>query len=136
MEEGMEYQTYTQQEPSLSDLLSRLSDQASTLIRQEIRLAETEMTRKATKAGRNLVYIAAGAMVGMTAFYAIVAALILALAQVMDAWLATLLVAIVLVIVAALLIQYGLGKLKQIDPAPRRTIQTMRENKEWLSEQV
>jgi len=132
----MEYQTYTQQEPSLSDLLSRLSDQASTLIRQEIRLAETEMTRKATKAGRNLAYIAAGAMVGMTAFYAIVAALILALAQVMDAWLATLLVAIVLVIVAALLIQYGLGKLKQIDPAPRRTIQTMRENKEWLSEQV
>lgn len=132
----MEYQTYTQQEPSLSDLLSRLSDQASTLIRQEIRLAETEMTRKAAKAGRNLVYIAAGAMVGMTAFYAIVAALILALAQVMDAWLATLLVAIVLVIVAALLIQYGLGKLKQIDPAPRRTIQTMRENKEWLSEQV
>jgi len=132
----MEYQTYTQQEPSLSDLLSRLSDQASTLIRQEIRLAETEMTRKATKAGRNLVYIAAGALVGMAAFYAIVAALILALAQVMAAWLATLLVAIALGIVAALLIQYGLNKLKQIDPAPRRTIQTMRENKEWLSEQV
>jgi len=132
----MEYQTYTQQEPSLSDLLSRLSDQASTLIRQEIRLAETEMTRKATKAGRNLVYIAAGALVGMAAFYAIVAALILALAQVMAAWLATLLVAIALGIVAALLIQYGLNRLKQIDPAPRRTIQTMRENKEWLSEQV
>jgi len=132
----MEYQTYTRQEPSLSDLLSRLSDQASTLIRQEIRLAETEMTRKATKAGRNLVYIAAGALVGMAAFYAIVAALILALAQVMAAWLATLLVAIALGIVAALLIQYGLNRLKQIDPAPRRTIQTMRENKEWLSEQV
>ena len=75
-------------------------------------------------------------MLGMTAFYAIVAALILALSQVMDAWLAALLVSIVLAIGAALLIQYGLSKLKEIDPAPRRTIQTMRENKEWLSEQV
>ena len=132
----MEYQTYTQDEPSLSDLLSQLSDQATTLIRQEIRLAETEMTRKATKAGKNAAFIAGGAMLGMTAFYAIVAALILALSQVMDAWLAALLVSIVLAIGAALLIQYGLSKLKEIDPAPRRTIQTMRENKEWLSEQV
>lgn len=132
----MDYQTYTREEPSLSELLSRLSDQASTLIRQEIRLAETEMTRKATKAGKNAAYVAAGAMLAMTAFYAIVAALILALAQVMAAWLAALLVGVVLAIGGVLFIQFGFSKLKEIDPAPRRTIQTMRENKEWLSEQV
>ena len=54
----MEYQTYTREEPSLADLLSRLSEQASTLVRQEIQLAQTEMTRKATKAGRNAAFIA------------------------------------------------------------------------------
>ena len=132
----MEYQTYTQQETSLGDLFSRLSEQASTLIRQEIQLAQTEMTRKATKAGRNAAFIALGALIALGAFFSVIAALILVLAQVMEAWLAALIVAVVLAIAAALLIQYGISKLKQIDPAPRRTIETMKENKEWLTQQI
>lgn len=132
----MEYQTYTQEETSLGDLFSRLSEQASALIRQEIQLAQTEMTRKATKAGRDAAVIALGGLIALGAFFSVIAALILVLAQVMEAWLAALIVAIVLAIVAALLIQYGISKLKQIDPAPRRTIETMRENKEWLTQQI
>jgi VIT1/CCC1 family predicted Fe2+/Mn2+ transporter len=132
----MDYQTYTRQEPSLADLLSRLSEQASTLVRQEIQLAQTEMTRKATKAGRNAAFVALGGVIAFAAFLTIVAALVLALAQVMEAWLAALIVAVVLAIAAALLVQYGISKLKQIDPAPRRTIETMRENKEWLTQQI
>lgn len=132
----MEYQTYTQEETSLGDLFSRLSEQASALIRQEIQLAQTEMTRKATKAGRDAAVIALGGLVALGAFFSVIAALILVLAQVMEAWLAALIVAVVLAIVAALLIQYGISKLKQIDPAPRRTIETMRENKEWLTQQI
>lgn len=132
----MEYQTNTQQEASLGDLFSRLSEQASVLIRQEIQLAQTEMTRKATKAGRNAAFIALGGLIALGAFYSVIAALILVLAQVMEAWLAALIVAIVLAVAAALIIQYGISKLKQIDPAPRRTIETMRENKEWLTQQI
>lgn len=134
----MEYETYTQTQsgPSLADLLSRLSDQASTLVRQEIQLAQTEMTRKATRAGKNAAIIAVGAVVGLGAFYSLVAALILALAQVMAGWLAALLVGVVLAITAVLLARYGLNKLKEMDPAPRRTIETMRENKEWLAQQI
>ncbi len=132
----MEYQTNTQPEASLGDLFSRLSEQASALIRQEIQLAQTEMTRKATKAGRNAAFIALGGLIALGAFFSVIAALILVLAQVMEAWLAALIVAVVLAIAAALIIQYGLSKLKQIDPAPRRTIETMRENKEWLTQQI
>ena len=132
----MEYQTNTQPEASLGDLFSRLSEQASALIRQEIQLAQTEMTRKATKAGRNAALIALGGLIALGAFFSVIAALILVLAQVMEAWLAALIVAVVLAIAAALIIQYGLSKLKQIDPAPRRTIETMRENKEWLTQQI
>jgi VIT1/CCC1 family predicted Fe2+/Mn2+ transporter len=94
------------------------------------------MTRKATKAGRNAAFIALGAVIALGAFFSVIAALILVLAQVMEAWLAALIVAVVLAIAAALLIQYGISKLKQIDPAPRRTIETMRENKEWLTQQI
>lgn len=134
----MEYETYTntQAGPSLAELLSRLSDQAGTLVRQEIQLAQAELTRKANKAGRNMVFIAVAALIGMGAFYALVAALILVLAQMMEAWLAALLVGVALAIVAALLARYGINKLKEIDPTPRRTVETMRENKEWLSQQI
>ncbi len=132
----MEYQTYTREEPSLADLLSRLSEQASTLVRQEIQLAQTEMTRKATKAGRNAAFIVLGAILALGAFFTLIATLVLVLSMVMAAWLAALIVAVVLAIGAALLIQYGLSKLKAMDAAPRRTIETMRENKEWLTQQI
>ncbi len=124
------------EQPSLGDLFSTLSSQASLLFRQEMQLAQAEMTRKATRAGRNAAFVVLGAVIAQAAFLTLVAALVLALATVMKAWLAALLVGVVLAIVAALLVNFGLNKLKEIDPAPRQTIQTMRENKEWLTQQI
>lgn len=132
----MNYQPYTQEQPKLGELFSTLSDQISQLFRQEVQLAQAEMTRKATRAGQNAAIIVIGGVVGLGAFLSLVAALILVLAQFMAAWLAALVVAVLLGVVAALLVRYGLNKLKEIDPAPRRTIETMRENKEWLTQQI
>jgi hypothetical protein len=126
----------TQEEPGLGELFATLSNQASQLFRQEVQLAQAEMTNKAMRAGKNVALVVLGAVTAQGAFLAIIAALILALAQVMDAWLAALLVGIGLAIVAAMLVQVGLKQLKEIDPAPRQTIQTMRENKEWLTQQI
>jgi len=126
----------TREEPGLGELFTTLSNQASQLFRQEVQLAQAEMTNKAMRAGKNVALIALGAVTAQGAFLAMIAALIFALAQVMDAWLAALLVGIGLAVVAALLVQGGLKKLKEIDPAPRQTIQTMRENKEWLTQQI
>ncbi|MEZ4540467.1 MAG: phage holin family protein [Chloroflexota bacterium] len=125
-----------QEQPSLGDLFSNLSAQASLLFRQEVQLAQAEMTKKATRAGQNAAYVVLGAVVAQAAFLTLVAALVLALSTVMDAWLAALLVGVVLAIGAALMVRFGLTKLKEIDPAPRQTIQTMRENKEWLTQQI
>jgi hypothetical protein len=140
-EEPMNYETNahystTQEEPGLGELFATLSNQASQLFRQEVQLAQAEMTNKAMRAGKNVALVVLGAVTAQGAFLAIIAALILALAQVMDAWLAALLVGIGLAIVAAMLVQVGLKQLKEIDPAPRQTIQTMRENKEWLTQQI
>lgn len=137
----MNYRTNTHYSPgleelSLGELLSNLSSQAGLLFRQEVQLAQAEMTRKATRAGRNAAYVALGGVVGSVAFMTLVAALVLALAQVMAAWLAAAVVGLALAIVAALLVRYGIEKLKQIDPAPRQTIETLRENKEWLTQQI
>lgn len=127
---------YAREEPPLSELLGRLSDQAQHLIRQEFRLAQAEMTQKATRAGRNVAIAGVGAMFAMAAFYAVVAALILVLANYMDTWLAALLVGVALAVVGGLLIKYGVDQLRDIDPAPRQTIDSVRESKEWLTEQI
>ncbi len=132
----MYYEPHTQDQRTIGELFSTLSNQVGMLFRQELQLTQAEMTRKATRAGRNAALIAIGAVLANAALLAVVAALILALAQVMDAWLAALLVGVVLAIVAGILVKMGIDKIREIDPAPRRTIETMRENKEWLSQQI
>lgn len=134
--ESNTYHTTTENQPSLGDLFSTLSDQVSLLFRQEVQLAQAEMTKKVSRAGQNASYIVLGAVIGQAAFLAIVAAIILALSLVMEAWLAALLVGIGLAIAAILLVQTGINKLKTMDPAPRQTIETMKENKEWLTRQI
>lgn len=132
----MNYQTQTPEQPTLGELFSTLSNQVSQLFRQEVQLAQAEMTRKASRVGQNAAIIIVGGVVGLGAFLSLVAALILLLAIFIDAWAAALIVAVLLAVVAVLLARYGLNKLKEIDPAPRRTIETMRENKEWLTQQI
>lgn len=132
----MRYEANTQMEPSLGELFATLSDQAGRLLRQEVELAQAEMTRKMTRARRGATLVGAGAVAGMGAFYALVAATILLLSRYMATWLAASLVGLVLALVAFAVVQNGINKLKAIDPAPRQTIETMRENKEWLTEQI
>lgn len=134
----MTYESNTQDQDQvrLGDLLATLSMQVNQLFRQEVQLAQAEMTRKATEAGQNVALIALGAVLGNAALLVIIAGLIISLAQIMDAWLAAVLVGIILAVVAGFLVQVGIRKLKEIDPAPRRTIETMKENREWLTEQI
>lgn len=123
-------------EPSIGELFSRLSTQTSQLVRQEVKLAQAELSRKATKATVDSTYIAIGAVFGLGAFYSLTAALILILAEFMPGWLAALLVGIVWAVIAGILVWYGWDKLKNIDPKPERTMETLRENKEWLTRQI
>lgn len=125
-----------QDQPGLGDLFSTLSSQASLLFRQELQLAQAEMTRKATRGGKNAAIVVLGAVLAHAALLTLIATLIAALSQVMETWLAALIVGVVLAIIAAVLIQHGINKLKAIDPAPRQTIETMKENKEWLTQQI
>lgn len=128
--------SHAQEEPGLGELFSTLSSQASVLFRQELQLAQAEMTKKATLAGKNAAIVVLGGVLAHAALLTLVAMLVIALSQVMETWLAALIVGVGLAIVAALLIQQGINMLKTIDPAPRQTIETMKENKEWLTQQI
>lgn len=128
--------TVLRQERSLGELFSELSQETSTLIRQEVQLAKAEVSRKATKAGKEVAFIAAGGFVAYAGFLALVAAAIFGVAEFLPLWLSALLIGAIVAGVGYLLLQKGISGLKEINPAPRRTIETLKEDKEWLKQQV
>ena len=58
----MRYET-RQQEPSLGDLFSTLTEETSLLVRQEVALAKTEVTEKAKALGKDVAFMVAGGVV-------------------------------------------------------------------------
>lgn len=126
----------TRDDRSLGELFSELTRETSTLFRQEFALAKTEMTAKASKVGRDVASIAVGGAIAYAGFLAIVAAAILLLAEVVDWWLSALIVGIVVLAIGGLLIQRGREALKQDDLAPRQTIDTLKEDAEWVKRQT
>ena len=79
---------------SVSDLVKQLSEQTSTRVREELALARAEMTQKGKAAGVGAGMFGGAALVGLMALGALTAGLILPLAEVMDGWLAALIVAV------------------------------------------
>jgi hypothetical protein len=121
---------------SLGELFSELARETSTLVRQEVELAKTEMTHKATRAGRHAGMIGAGGAVAYAGLLALIAALIIGLGNVIPLWLSALIVGLIVVGAGYLLIRQGLDGLKRLDPTPHETIDSLKEDKEWLKEQT
>ncbi|HEY2866882.1 MAG TPA: phage holin family protein [Pyrinomonadaceae bacterium] len=132
----MMQQPMTKDERGIGDLFSELANETGTLIRQEVSLAQAEMTKKATDAGKNAASIAIGGFVGYAAFLALLAAIIAVLSIAIPVWLAALIVAIVVGVVAFYMINSALAKLKKTDLAPRETVTTLKEDAQWLKKQV
>jgi uncharacterized membrane protein YqjE len=124
------------QDRSIGDLLSDLASDTGLLVRQEIALAKVELSQKAAVAGRNIGYLAVGGAVGYAAFLALLAAIIILLANVMSWWLAALIVAILVGIAAAVLISKALATLKKMEIAPRQTVETLKEDAQWAKQQM
>lgn len=122
-------QRHYQREPTLGELFSDLSTQASTLVRQEVQLAKTELSNKAINAGRETVYIAVGTLMGYAAFLCLLAALIVGLEALMPLWASALIVGVTVAAVGAALAWKGYAALKRMNPAPARTIATLQETK-------
>jgi hypothetical protein len=121
---------------SLGELFSELAQETSTLVRQEVNLAKTEMTQKASTAGRHIGILAAGGAVAYAGLLAILAGVIALLNAVMPLWVAALLVGIVVAVVGYLLVRRALDALKREDFAPRETIETLKEDQRWAKDQT
>ena len=116
----------------MAELVRQLSDQTTTLMRQEIELAKAEMTAKGKEVGIGAGAFGAAGVVGLYAVGAITACLILALSTAMDAWLAALIVGVVYAAVAGVLALVGKKKTQAgAPPVPERAISSTKEDVEW-----
>ena len=121
---------------SLGELFGELSRELSTLVRQEMSLAQTEVSQTASQLGKDIGFLAVGGTVAYAGFLALLAALSLALALVLPWWLAALVVGLVVAGVGYVLVQKGLTNLKRTDLAPRQTVETLKEDVQWAKEQT
>jgi uncharacterized membrane protein YqjE len=119
---------------SLSDLLSQMTDQVTSLFRQEVELAKVEVRQEASRAGRAGAKLAAGGVVGLVALLMFAMAAAWGLAEVVATGFAFLIVALVFAVVAGLLIAVGRGQLQTVNPRPEHTIETLKEDKQWLKD--
>jgi uncharacterized membrane protein YqjE len=119
--------TRDQKEPSSAELVKQAAEQVSTLVRQELQLAQAELMEKGKHVGVG-VGLFTGA--GLTTFYgvgALLVALGLGLAEAMPGWLAALIVGVVLLIVAGVEALLGRRQVREGTPlTPRRTVGSVR----------
>jgi hypothetical protein len=124
-------------ERTLGEMFAELSRETRTLIQQELQLAKTELTEKAFKMGKGAAFIVGGGLIAYAGLLAIVAALILILIALglppsAAAFLGGLLVAGI----GYLLIRPGLTAVKPQELTPRKTVETLKEDAQWLKAQA
>jgi uncharacterized membrane protein YqjE len=109
------------QDQSTAELLKRLSDQTTTLVRQEIRLAQAELQEKGKRAGMGAGMFGGAGLVALFAAGTLVAALVLLVATALEPWLAALIVGVALLAVAGILALTGKKQVERATPPTPET---------------
>jgi uncharacterized membrane protein YqjE len=125
------------QEPSTGELVRQAVEQMSRLVREELALAKAEVTQKGKRAGVGAGLLGGGGVVALYGVAALLAAVVLALAEVMPAWLAALIVAVVLFAAAGVLVLLGRKQVKQgTPPVPEETVRSVKADIDEVKERA
>lgn len=119
-------------ETSIGELIGNISDDLSQLFRQEVELAKVELKQEAAKAGKAAGMLGGAGFAGYLAIVLLSFAAVFGLANVMDAGWAALIIAVVWLVIGGALYLTGTKQLKTVDPTPRRTVDTLKEDAKWL----
>jgi uncharacterized membrane protein YqjE len=112
---------------STGELVQRLSEQVSRLVRQEVQLAKLELAEKGKRTGVGAGLIGGGGLFAAYGIATLVAAAVLGLATVWPAWLAALVVALLLLLIAGLLALVGQRQVKKgMPPVPTDAVASVK----------
>ena len=123
-------------ERPLGELVKDLAGQTSTLVRQEIQLAQAELTTKGKSAGRGVGMLVGAAIAGLLALISLTWGLIAALDTGLPLWLAALIVMLLWGVVGAVLAARGRKELQQATPPVPQTVETVKEDIQWAKTQT
>jgi uncharacterized membrane protein YqjE len=118
-------------EESIGDLLKRLSQDTSTLVKQEMALARAELTEQGKRAGMGAGMLGGAGVAGLLTLGALTATVIGVLDTAMAFWLAALIVTVVWAAIAGVLALQGRTKLKEATPPAPQTVETVKEDVRW-----
>jgi uncharacterized membrane protein YqjE len=124
-------------EPSAGELVKQLSQQVSTLLRDELKLAQLEMSRKGKQAGAGVSLFGAAGLIAFFGLASLIACAIIAISGVISAWLAALIVGLALFAVAGLAALVGKGRLSRATPpVPKETAESLKNDVEVIKERA
>jgi uncharacterized membrane protein YqjE len=121
----------------IAELVKQLAEQTRTLARQEVELAKAELAEKGRQAGLGVGMLGGAGLLGVFALAVLTAAVVLALATAMEAWLAALIVAVAYGAVAGVLALSGKRQVQEsAPPIPDQTVETVKEDVQWAKERA
>ncbi len=124
-------------EQPMGELFKQLSDELSTLVRQELRLAQAEMTEKGKKAGLGLGMFGGAGVITLLALQTLTACLIALLSAAMDVWIAALIITVIYAAGAGFLALTGKKQVSEATPpVPEQTAETLKEDVQWAKTQL
>jgi uncharacterized membrane protein YqjE len=121
---------------TVTDVLQDIVGNVQEIIRAEFRLAKAETKEKVRKASGPATMLGVGALIGTYGLGFVLLAVMYVLSKVVVAWVAALIVGVVLAITAAVLVSAGKNALKRISPMPEKTVQSVKENVQWSKDQI
>jgi uncharacterized membrane protein YqjE len=121
-----------EREESFRELLARLASGSAALVRDEIDLVRQELTEKIKSWRSAIIALTIALLVGGLALMSLCAAAIAGLSPIMGTALSALVVGVVLALIAGMVMMGALRLLKRTGLKPEQTIQTLKEDKEWL----
>jgi predicted phage tail protein len=121
---------------SLGRLFRDLADDLSNLTRKEIELARTETMEKVSHASKAVISMAAGGFLAYAGLLVLLAAAVMVIATWVPYWLSAVIVGGVAVIIGLILLQSGRSALQKTNITPEKTVDTMKENAQWVKEKI
>jgi predicted lipid-binding transport protein (Tim44 family) len=119
-------------ERPIGELLKQLSQETTTLVKQELDLAKAEVAQKGQQAGKGVGMFGGAGVMGLLALGALTAFFIMLLDGAVANWLAALIVAVVYGAIAGVLALQGRNKVKEASPPiPEQTVETVKEDVQW-----
>jgi uncharacterized membrane protein YqjE len=124
-------------ERSTGELVKQVAEQVSVLLRDELKLAQLEMTSKARQAGKGAGMMGGGGLIALYGVACLIACVIIAISHTLQAWLAALIVGAALLVLAAVIAAVGRRHMrKATPPMPTEAVESVKTDVEEIRERV